>query len=75
MADVRFLDQANLNRDLYDFLVEMGYPEKSVKFILSEGRINNSTPREKTRDDYFDRALYEKINEKEKLLFRILNTI
>lgn len=72
ISPVIFLDQANLNEELYKFLREEGYPKRKVKFILEAKKINNSTPKHKTRNDYFTPELYDLVNEKEKLLFKML---
>lgn len=75
MADVHFLEQGNLNKNLYDFLVNQGNKKSKVKFILKEKRINNSTPTNKTKDDYFTDELYHIVNEKDKLLFKFMKTL
>lgn len=36
--DVRFLRTSNLNQDLYDFLLDMGYHRKNLQFILDKGK-------------------------------------
>jgi len=36
--DVRFLRTRNLNQDLYDFLLDMGYHRKNLQFILDKGK-------------------------------------
>ncbi|NND51913.1 MAG: hypothetical protein HKN54_05875 [Flavobacteriaceae bacterium] len=73
LADIRFIDQANLNNELFQFLKDLGYKERRIKFILDGQPINKSTPAGKTRDDYFTEELYKEVQSKEKLLFKILD--
>ena len=73
MADIQFIDQANLNQELFEFLTSQGYKEQRIEFILEEQKINSSTPHGKTKNDYFTDELYSLVKQKEKLLFKILN--
>ena len=71
--NVHFLDQGNLNNDLYDFLLQMGYEKNRIEYILDAPKINNSTPKDKGVDDYFTPDLKEIIFKKEALLFELNN--
>ncbi|KAA3621333.1 MAG: hypothetical protein DWP94_10600 [Flavobacterium sp.] len=73
MYPVHFLDQANLNEELYNFLIKYKYPKNRVSFILEEGKHNTSTPTNKSMDDYFTDSLMQKVKDKEALLFSIFN--
>jgi len=73
MYPVHFLDQANLNDELYNFLIKFKYQKRKVNFILEEGKHNTSTPVNKSIDDYFTESLLRKVKEKEAFLFSIFN--
>jgi hypothetical protein len=71
MAEVTFLNQNNLNVELYDYLISKGYNEHNLEFILNKEKQNNSTPKDKGIFDYFDDELLELTKERDKLLFKI----
>lgn len=73
MANVHFLDQKDLNVELYNFLRSQGYPKRRIDFIIEAKKINNSTPKGKTVRDYFTGDLLNLVNEKDNLLFNIFN--
>lgn len=72
MFPVRFLNTSSLNRDLHEFLREMGHTEEEVSFILSSGKIY---PREGGRDKgkawekYYSPELKDLVRKREWLLF------
>ncbi len=72
MAPVRFLRMEHLNGDLYDALVEHGWPAEEVEFILCLGRIlpehSKKGPRPRWAD-YYTPELKAKVRERERLLF------
>jgi hypothetical protein len=68
---VHFLDQANLNKDLYDFLLQMGYEKNRIAYILDAPKTNNSTPKDKGVDDYFSEELKALVLKEESLLFEL----
>ncbi len=73
MFDVHFLNQSNLNDDLYNFLLSNGYKKNDLKDVKTAKKINNSTPEDKSISDYFDESLKNRVKEKEKLLFKIFD--
>ena len=69
---VIFLEQQNLNRSLYLFLANQGYPSGKIDFILSADRINVSDTRKE--DDflkYFDSDTLAYIVDREYLIFDV----
>ncbi len=68
---VHFLDQANLNKDLYDFLLKMEYKKDRIAYILDAPKTNNSTPKGKGVVDYFSEELKELVMNEESLLFEL----
>ncbi len=73
MAEVVFLHQENLNRELYDFLRNLGYPEADIAFIRDAERVN-VTPRAENQyqwEDLCPRDLISDILNKDRLLFEI----
>lgn len=75
IADISFLNQNNLNQELYEFLTANGYNKNEVQFILNEQKMNTSRPEGKNKDDYFSEELYDMVHKKDKLLFKILEHI
>lgn len=73
IADIHFLDQNNLNSELYEFLLCHGYSENEIAFIKSEKPVNISTPKNRTIDDYYSNDLKDFVKEKEFFLFKIFN--
>jgi hypothetical protein len=47
MLDIKFLRTSNLNRELYDFLDEVGYPPNEIQFILKK---ETERPSEQVKD-------------------------
>ncbi len=73
MAGVKFLRTENLNQELYDLLLEFGYEERDISFIIDEPRVN-ATPQRKGKNDwerYYDRELYELVKHKERLILKL----
>lgn len=72
MYPVRFIFTHKLNRQLYDFLLETGYPADKIEFILQKekvlpqgkGRINKPKWRE-----YYTDELIELVRKKDNFLF------
>lgn len=77
MFPVRFLPMENLNRSLYNFLVEVGYPENQVQFILDSEKvmpgIQEGTIRRADRgwQDYYTPELKAFVRQRERLLFQL----
>lgn len=73
MANITFLHQENLNQELYDFLLGLGYPARQLDFIRHAEKLN-ITPRtedQKKLRDFYTPALVEQIYARDKLLFDI----
>jgi hypothetical protein len=73
MAELVFLHQENLNSELYDFLLAMGYPEADIAFIHNAERVN-VTPRAENQcrwEDLLSADLQEDILNKDRLVFDI----
>ncbi|HIK31854.1 MAG TPA: hypothetical protein IGS17_11615 [Oscillatoriales cyanobacterium M59_W2019_021] len=74
---VRFLKMENLNRELYDFLVEVGYPSERVKFILeSEKVLPGMQPGTIVREDsgwqaYYTPELKAFVRQRDRLFFQM----
>ena len=75
MINITFLDQGKLNQELYDFLLSVGYKKNKIKFILEAQKINNSTPKGKTINDYFTKDLYDYISYHERFLLKIMEDL
>jgi len=73
MAPIKFLNQVNLNQDLYNILKNYGYPENKIEFIKKAKKINRSTPDGKSWTEYFSKDLLEIVKYKERFLYRIFN--
>lgn len=71
MPDIVFLHQENLNQELYQCLVDLGYPEDQVRFILNAARVNVTPgPTEANRlEDLYTPELVARILERDRLLF------
>ncbi len=72
MYDLHFVRTDNLNRGLYDFLIEMAYPEEDVRFILQLGKI---LPQGKGRTKgqkwqrYYTPELRQRVRRSDRLIF------
>lgn len=73
MAEVEFLDQANLNEELYAFLKRHNYKHSEISFILKAEKQNVSTSDADIIKDYYDEELLEYINGTERLMLRIMD--
>ena len=73
MYDVCFIRTANLNQELYDFLLSMGYAESDVNFILRHKKI----PRDRGNyhnlkwETYYTPELKQLVRQKDWLFFRM----
>jgi hypothetical protein len=68
--EVHFLRQESLNRDLYSFLLSVGYPQFDIEFILEKEAVNVSRA---SRDfwGFYDHSLKEKVRKADALLFEL----
>jgi hypothetical protein len=71
---VRFLRQESLNRDLHDFLLEVGFPPGEVAFVLEEGPIlpeGSSRKGDRHWSDYYTPRLKALIRRRERLFLAV----
>ena len=74
MFDLHFVRTDDLNRGLYEFLVEFGYEDDDVSFILEQGKV---LPQGKGRNSnqqwqkYYTPELKQHVRERERLLFTL----
>ncbi|NEP44335.1 MAG: hypothetical protein F6K35_35970, partial [Okeania sp. SIO2H7] len=74
MFPVRFLKTENLNQDLYDFLIEVGYKQNEIKFILERKKVLPPSPtgegsRKAKWEEYYTPELKNFVRKREKFLF------
>ena len=72
LLPVTFLRQESLNRDLYAFLLRIGFPEAEIAFIRDEARILPPGPkRDQARpwSDWYSKELRAKVRRRERLIF------
>ena len=69
LYNVRFLHTENLNEELYNFLLEMGYRQKKVQFILQSPPENTTKGKKKNWKNYYTPELKKEIRTKERLIF------
>jgi hypothetical protein len=72
MAKILFLRTESLNHDLHSALLNLGYPEKEISFILTAQKINKSD--RKKGDEwthYYNDELLEYVRLKERFLFKL----
>lgn len=73
MAQIVFLRQENLNEELFQFLLTMGYPEEDIQFIKEAGRVNVSERRsdQQSLDSFYTQDLVQTVLQRDRLLFEI----
>jgi hypothetical protein len=72
LADVRFLRFERLTEDLLEYLLEVGFSERSLDFVGQLPRINAADSRRgRTWRDYFTPELEAAYRSRERLLFRL----
>lgn len=74
MPDVTFLRTENINKDLYRFLLNQGYPVEQLSFILEKKPIrpgNTKRLTDKERQKYLTQDVINLVERKERLLFKI----
>lgn len=65
---IHFLHTENLNQDLHDFLLELGYPATRIAFILSKKKVNTTT---RSKPSYFTQELFDEFQRKERFFFQL----
>lgn len=74
LPDMTFIRCEDLNRELFEFLLGLGYPKERLQFILHLGKIR---PPGGSRDpasdwkDYYTRDLKALVREKERFMFKL----
>ena len=72
LADVHFLRFERLTEDLLEYLLEVGFSERSLDFVGQLPRINAADSRRgRTWRDYFTPELEAAYRSRERLLFRL----
>jgi hypothetical protein len=72
--NVHFIHTNVLNRELYDFLIRLGYPRQHLESILDMGRLfppEGGRTEEQKWEKYYTPELKQKVRLKERLLFEI----
>lgn len=74
LYEVRFLRVDRVNRELYEFLAEIGHPRRDLEFILSAAKVfpveGGRQPGDRWQD-YYTPELTELVRTRERLLFKI----
>jgi Sulfotransferase family len=74
---VRFMKMENLNRELYEFLIEVGYKSQDVKFILDSEKVlpgmqaGTISREDKGWQDYYTPELKAFVRERDRLFFQM----
>ncbi len=68
LYDIDFMKQENLNQELYDFLLSVGYAKSGISFILERKKINTSR-KDTEFKSYYNEPLKQRIRETDALLF------
>jgi hypothetical protein len=74
MTDVTFLDTSNLNEELYNFLLGVGYPSSQIEFIRTRGKIlpgGRGRSADQKWENYYTPALKQRVREREWVLFQL----
>ncbi|NEQ65780.1 MAG: sulfotransferase family protein [Symploca sp. SIO2D2] len=75
MYNIHFLRTENLNQDLYNFLLSMGYPDRKIRFIQNLDKIQpKSQGKERPNSDwksYFTPELKKIVRTKEKFILSL----
>lgn len=73
LRDIVFLDTANLNTELSDYLLSMGYDKNQIRFILSKKKISPRNQRQynETWDRFYSPQLTEEIRRRDRFLFSL----
>lgn len=71
-AGIHFLRQENLNTDLKEFLSQMNFTEQELSVIDGQKKVNVSKRKSPDRSQLLTPEIIERINKKEKIIYRIL---
>ena len=67
--DIVFLENKQLNEELYDLLLKFNYSKNKINFILGKDKSNVSKPIQKSYKQYFSKELTKYVLASEKLVF------
>lgn len=73
LPEIKFLHQENLDRELYEFLLSLGYPQADIGYILHADKVN-VTPRDTDQSslaNFYSPELVQDILEKDRFLFEL----
>lgn len=65
---IRFLHTEHLRQELYDYLLEMGYPHRRIAFIKGMEKVNTSR---RTRQDYFTAEQVAQVHYLERFFYQL----
>lgn len=74
MFPVHFLRKENLNQELYEYLLSVGYPAQEIEFIVNAPKIlppKSTRGEDKKWKNYYTPELKKWVRMKERLLFAI----
>ena len=74
LSKIHFLKTHNLNRDLYDFLKQIGLPEDKLAFILEKEKVlplGKGRAKEQSWEKYYTPELKDLVIKKDRLLFEL----
>lgn len=74
MCNIRFIRMDHLNQELHQFLLEMGYEEQDLAFILEEKKIlpkGKGRQEEQKWEKYYTPELKQVVREKERFMFEL----
>ncbi len=74
MFPVQFIFTHKLNQHLYEFLIEQGYPESSIQFILKKEKVlpqGKGRTKEQKWEKYYTPELKELVRQKDWFLFEL----
>jgi hypothetical protein len=74
--NLHFIQTKNLNRSLYDFLLQTGYNKKDIDFILEMKKVlplGKGRTKEHKWQKYYTPELKDEIRQKERVLFQLFS--
>ena len=72
VAEISFLRQENLNKDLAHFLSSVGYSADEVNYVKSRDRVNVTEARSSNRNTLWTPTALSYVRIKERMIFRLL---
>jgi hypothetical protein len=74
MFPVQFIFTHRLNQHLYDFLLQQGYPEKDIAFIITKEKVlpqGKGRTKEQKWEKYYTPELKELVRKKDRFIFQM----